>query len=148
MSRFACVDASVAAKWVLPEEYSDRSLGLYEHCRRSGITIAAPPHMAVEVTNAIRRRVTRRFITYAEGRDLVTTFTQFSVRLVIPAGLYQEAFDLAQTFNRPTVYDAHYVALARTLGCVLWTADEALLNALGGKLPFVRWIRDYVGVGG
>lgn len=143
MTAYVCVDASVAAKWVLPEEYRDQALGLYEECQRASATIAVPPHLPIEVVNAIRRRVARRLISHAEGLDLVRTFTGFSVRLVIPPDLYEEAFNLAEAFNLPTVYDAHYVSLAKILGCDLWTADQGLLNALGDKLFFVRWIGDY-----
>jgi predicted nucleic acid-binding protein len=37
----------------------------------------------------------------------------------------------------------HYIALAELLGATLWTADQRLLRALSGRLPFVRWIADY-----
>ena len=54
------------------------------------------------------------------------------------AGLYERALSLAEQFNRPTVYDTHYVALAEIAGCDFWTADQRLVNALGGKLAFVK----------
>ena len=140
---YVCVDASAAVKWLLPEEYSDEALALYEDCYRAGTLIAAPPHFPVEVTNAIRRRVARHLVTHAEGKEILETFAQFQARLVIPPNLYREALDLAEAFNRPTVYDTHYIALAQILGCDLWTADEALLNALGNKLTNVKSIRGY-----
>lgn len=130
-----------------PSGFSPRhiaaSLSPYTKIASAPIPIATPPHLPVEVTNVIRRRVARHFITYDEGCQLLRLFTQFSVRLVIPPGLYEQAFDLAETLHRPTVYDTHYVALANILGCDLWTADEGLLNAIGDKLPHIKWIRDY-----
>lgn len=143
MTAYVCVDASVAAKWVLPEEYRDQALVLYEESRRTNTTIAVPPHLPVEVVNVIRRRVARRLITHAEGQELLRTFTGFSVRLVIPPDLYEDAFNLAEAFNLPTVYDAHYVSLAKILTCDLWTADQSLLNVLGDKLAYVKWIGHY-----
>lgn len=145
MNAYICVDASVAAKWVLPEEYRDQALGFYEDSRSRSATIAVPPHFPVEVTNVIRRRVARHFLTHAEGLELLRIFVQFSVRLVIPQELYEEAFNLAERFNLPTVYDTHYLALAKLLGCDLWTADQGLLNALGEKLPYVKWVGRYPG---
>jgi predicted nucleic acid-binding protein len=47
---------------------------------------------------------------------------------------------LADEHNLPAAYGAHDVALAELLGAALWTADRRLLRALGGRLPFVRWI--------
>lgn len=143
MSPYVCIDASVAAKWLLPEEYSEQALALYDDCQRTNTAVTTPPHLPIEVTNILRRRVVRGFITHAEGRQLLETFSQFSVRLVIPPRLYEKAFSLAETFNLPAVYDAHYVALAQILGCDLWTADERLLNTVGDKLPYVKWIRHY-----
>jgi predicted nucleic acid-binding protein len=40
------------------------------------------------------------------------------------------------------------VALAQHLGCDLWTADQRILRAVGGRLPFVRYVGDYVSPGG
>ena len=60
---YVCVDASVAAKWVLPEEHRDKALTLYEDCQRIDTVVVAPPHLPIEVTNVIRRRVARRLIT-------------------------------------------------------------------------------------
>lgn len=62
---------------------------------------------------------------------------------MIPPNLYGEAFALAAASNRPTVYETHYVALAQMLGCELWTADLALLNALADTAPYVRAIGHY-----
>lgn len=145
MSSYCCIDASVGVKWLLPEEYRDQALALYEDCRRSNTIVAVPPHFPIEVTNAVRRRVSRHLITHAEGQEILKTFAKFWVRLVIPPRLYEEALDLAEAFDRPTVYDTHYVATAKLLGCDLWTADESLLNALDGRLRYVKSIRHYSG---
>jgi predicted nucleic acid-binding protein len=142
MSRYVCVDASVAAKWVLPEVHSVAALDLRAACVRSQTTIAVPPHFPVEVVNIIRRRVVRGFLTHVEGRAALDRFVTFSVELVIPPLLYERAFDLAETFGLPAVYDAHYVVLAELLGRDLWTDDQRLPRAVGGKLSFVRWIGD------
>lgn len=67
MNASVCVDANVAAKWVLPEEYRDQALALYENCQRDRIAVLAPPHLPIEVTNTIRRRIARGLITHDEG---------------------------------------------------------------------------------
>ena len=140
---YLCIDASVGAKWVLSEEYEEQALALYTQHQDAQTIITVPPHFPVEVTNAIRRRIARRLITHAEGLETLRAFSRFTVRLSMPDGLYEDSLDLAETFNRPTVYDMHYVALAKLLGCELWTADESLLRVLGNSAPYVRWIRDY-----
>lgn len=143
MARYVCIDASAAAEWVLPETNSDRAMALYEDCQRTGTPVVVPPHLPVEITNAIRRRVARGLMTHQRGLETLAQFSDFAVRTMVPDGLYEEALEIAETFHRPTVYDAHYVALAKLLGCELWTADDALLHALGNEAPWVRWIGDY-----
>ena len=53
------VDASLAVKWVLPEPLSEEALLLAERWSEQGMRIVAPPHIHVEVANAIRKRVPR-----------------------------------------------------------------------------------------
>jgi predicted nucleic acid-binding protein len=47
VSGYVGVDASVAAKWVLPEAYSAAALDLQAACVASRTTIAVPPHFPV-----------------------------------------------------------------------------------------------------
>lgn len=138
-----CVDASVAVKWVLPEEHSEQALVLYEDAIESGQTVIGPPHLPVEVTNAIWRQVARGLMSNVEGREALSIFNRFQVALQIPGDLLERGFDIARQHKRPTVYDTLYVALAEIKGCTLWTADMKLLNALGKKASWVRWIGDY-----
>jgi predicted nucleic acid-binding protein len=78
-----------------------------------------------------------------EARALLAQFLALPIRLQAPETRYDRALVLADEHKLPAVYDAHYVALAELLGATLWTADQRLLRALGGRLPFVRWIGAY-----
>lgn len=144
MSGYVCVDASVVAKWLLPEEHSELALQLYEDARNSKTAILAPPHMAIEVVNVIRKRESRSLITSTEADLCLQLFLRFGVEATAPAGLYEAALQLARAYQRPTVYDTHYVALANLTDCDFWTADEALVNALNGREPRVRSISGYL----
>jgi predicted nucleic acid-binding protein len=136
-----CVDASVAAKWVLEEDASDKALILYRDNQDAGLV--APPFLLAEVTNAIWRRAVRTRLGRQDAEDALTAFLAFEVALAAPVEVYLLALQLADQFARPAVYDMHYVALAQIAGCELWTADQRLLNALGGRLAFVRPLQDY-----
>jgi predicted nucleic acid-binding protein len=138
VSGFVCIDACVAVKWVVPEADSDRALALYQRIADEGDTIIVPPHMPVEVVQALWKKRLRKELTPAEADSALATFLEFRLSLASPAGLYEASWQLAQRFDRPTVYDTQYVALAEIAGCQLWTADIKLVNALNGKLPFVK----------
>jgi predicted nucleic acid-binding protein len=136
-----CVDASLAAKWVLAEEDSDSAEGFYLAHRGEGII--APSFMPAEVTNAIWRKVVRNLLDLTEARAALNTFLAFEVELAAHPDIYRTALSLAEQFQPRAAYDMHYVALAQIAGCELWTADQRLLNALGGRLPFVRPLAEF-----
>ncbi|MGH2442900.1 MAG: type II toxin-antitoxin system VapC family toxin [Chloroflexota bacterium] len=137
------VDASVAAKWVLPEEYSDQALALIDDASSNGQPVVAPSFLPIEVTNIIRQQIRREGLTLDEGLDLLDRFLAFPVSLTQPADLHPRALNLAVQYRLPAVYDAHYVVLAEALGAIFWTNNQRLLHAVAGALPFVRWIVEY-----
>ncbi len=143
MSGFVCIDASVAAKWVLVEDHTDLALKMYMDCLRDEISIVVPPHMRIEVVNSIRKQVARSLITAETAEEYLSDFMRFVVLTTEPNGLYLQAMRIAEQYNRPTAYDANYIALAQIYECDLWTADQRLLNALGGRLPFLKALGDY-----
>ncbi len=138
-----CIDASVAVKWVFPEEHSAQAIALAAMSDRTGERMVGPTLLPIELTNTIRRRMLRFAFSLAEGIEVLSQFHAFGVTIMSPAGLSERALALADRYQLPAVYDAHYIALAQLLGCVLWTNDQRLLRALGGKMPFVKWIGDY-----
>ncbi len=138
-----CIDANVAVKWVLPEEHAETALALFTDAAQAHQPIVVPPLFPIEATNIIRRQAPKRNIPLEEARRLLERFFTFPVTLSNPPSLHLTAFDIAVTYNLPATYDAHYVALAQLLGCAFWTADQRLINALAGRLTFVRWIGEY-----
>jgi predicted nucleic acid-binding protein len=139
------VDASVALKWVLPEEYAAQALFLIDEALSGGQHVVAPPLLPIEVTNTIRQYVRRNDLLQIEAEALLDQFLAFPVTLTLPVDLHRQALQLAADFDLPAVYDAHYVALAQMLGATLWTDDRRLLRALHGTLSFVHWIGDFGG---
>jgi predicted nucleic acid-binding protein len=138
-----CTDPSVAAKWSFVEEYSREARALLRDALARQEPIVAPPLLPCEVANVIRQRLRQGQVRLDEARALLAQFLALPISIQALEALYDRALVLADEHHLPAVYDAHYIALAKLLGATYWTADQRLLRALGGRLPFVHWIGDY-----
>lgn len=138
-----CVDASVAVKWILDEDYAAQARLLLGAAVNQPEPMIAPTLLAGEVANTLRQRQRRGLATLAEARSLLADFLGLPVALYAPVEMYDRALVLADEYGLAAAYDACYVALAEAFGAIFWTADERLLRALRGRLSFVRWIGDY-----
>jgi predicted nucleic acid-binding protein len=138
-----CVDASVAAKWILDEPFADNAVALLRDSARSASPIVAPPLLPFEITNILRQRMVRFRMAMQVADTLLAAFLEIPIALELTSNLYRQALAIADGFGLPAAYDAQYVALAQSFGCDLWTDDQQLLDILNNRLPFVRWIGDY-----
>lgn len=113
-------------------------------------TLRCPPHFPGEVVNALYQKLRsqdpQKHLPAPDAQRAVTQFlatVQRGVMVTHMPGLYQQAFEFAQTYQLPSIYDAIYVVLARGVQGELWTDDRRLLAMLGNRAPWVRWIGDY-----
>jgi predicted nucleic acid-binding protein len=122
MSRTLVVDASVAAKWLLPEPDSDAAARLLEE---RGIVFHVPELFDAELGNALWKRVQRREIDADEASALVALVSRIPATRHRHDALLEGALAIALKLSI-TVYDALYVALAIALNARLVTSDRWL----------------------
>ena len=137
------VDANVALMLLFPESLSALAIALFRDAQRLGLRLIAPHILPVEVTNGIRRHMRRERLSLDEALAMLEDFLIQPIDLESDHDLHRRALRLTEAHNLGA-HDAHYVALAERLGCAFWTSDERMLRAVAGRLPFVRWIGDYV----
>ena len=142
-SPLICVDASLTLKLVLAKPDSPIARCLWAEWEERDMDVVSPSLWAYEVTSVIRNKVHRGKITPDEGEEAFAIIHKLGVRLIVPPDLHERAWEMAKKLNRPAAYDAHYLALAQTLDCEFWTADERLYNAVRDQLPWVRWLGLY-----
>jgi len=143
MNGVICVDASVAAKWLLPEEASEQALTLVRDALAGGKGLIGPPHLPVEVTSALYKRLRQGEITLDEARERLQTFSEIPLDLVFPAGLLERALELSAEFAWPFPYDAFYLAVGEILDCEVWTADEEFHGDAQPNYPRLRLLSSY-----
>ena len=138
----ACVvDASVAAKWLLPaanETFVDRANRLLSLHLRGDLTLIAPDLIFSELGNVCWKAVRRSRIGRSEAEAALRRFTEFKVKTIPASDLLFAALSIAAANDR-SFDDSLYVALAVTTKIELITADERLANALGSRFP-IRWL--------
>ncbi len=145
MTGSVVVDASLAVKWLVQEEYSDKARAVLQSWVDRDITRMAPYLMPFEVANALHRRMLRGELSVGDSTRMITRLLESSLELRQPAGLHAKALQLADELNQNAAYDAHYLALAEVVGCEIWTADERLYRVARPSIGNVRWIGELDG---
>lgn len=140
MNGSVVVDASLAIKWLVDEDYSDEARAIARSWEMRGVGPAAPHLMPVEVTNALHRRVVEQELSVDEAVDLLEFLLSSGLELHEPPGLHRRALELASLLQQGAAYDSQYLALAETLNCDLWTADERFHRAASQAARNIRWI--------
>jgi predicted nucleic acid-binding protein len=133
------IDASVAAKWVLPKEpLGGEAAELLDGYGKGRVAFAVPDLFWAECANILWKAARSGRRSYAQAEAGLKRLLELGMPTTPSAELVSVAFALATGYER-SVYDSLYVALALKLSSRLITADEKLARALAAHLP-VQWL--------
>jgi predicted nucleic acid-binding protein len=135
------VDASVAVKWILPEDGHDRAVRLQEKYQNEEIDLVAPYLVVAEVANVLWKRERRGDLNAAAASRCFLQFLRDSPILLDSPVVSTAALRLALAHGRP-FYDCLYLALALDQRCDLITADERFFHALGPAFSCLRLLKN------
>jgi predicted nucleic acid-binding protein len=124
--RDALLDTSVAVKWFVTEEDSQRPLDLQKAHIRDDLQLHAPDILLMESANALR------YAGLSEERILqnLETIPALGVEIIpFSFDVLNSAVSLSLQHD-VTVYDAYFLALAQTMEIPLITADRKMLSRL------------------
>jgi predicted nucleic acid-binding protein len=133
------VDASVAAKWLLPpssELHIDQAVRLIADYADRKIIIFVPDLFWLEVGNLLWNAARRGRCTLDHATNALNRITAQKFPTISSLFILRSAFAIANAHGS-TVYDSLYVALADALQVDFVTADEKLANALASKYPVI-----------
>ncbi|MBD3242447.1 MAG: PIN domain-containing protein [Chitinivibrionales bacterium] len=120
------LDCSVVVPWLFEEEHEPFVDSLYREYRGDALIAAAPLLLRSEVANVAWKKVRRG----EAGRDaalrLLRDFLMLPIDHAGSAQLFEPALRIALDTG-VTVYDAHYLAMARVRGAALASQDARLL---------------------
>jgi len=135
------VDASVAAKWMLPakgELLRHEAFRLLDAYGDGELGLIVPDVFWAECGNILWKAVRQQRLSRADAELAVATLLRRAIPTISSSKLLPEAVAIALNYGR-SVYDCLYVALAVQSQKQLITADERLANALAAHLP-VKWL--------
>ncbi len=125
MTRAYVIDSSVAIKWVITEKGTGAALDL----RSEGTVFHAPDLIVPETNNVLWKKVRLKEITQTEAELACQALQYAKVRTYATEGQSLIALQMAINLDHP-VYDTTYLALAKTLGLPVVTADKKLINKI------------------
>lgn len=134
------VDASVAVKWILPEDDTPRALRIQEEYQDERLDVVAPYLVVSEVANVLWKRERRGDLSAAQARRSFMQFLHDSPILLDSSSVSSSALGLALAHHRP-FYDCLYLAWALEQRCDLITADERFFHALNPTFPQIRLLK-------
>ncbi len=142
---YVCVDASPAIKVIVREPDSEKADALFAQWSNEGTCLIAPAFFDVETDSILRQKVIlRQELTPAQAEAAFIVLQALPIRQLTVPAQRQRAWQIATEFGFATVYDATYLALAELQGCPFWTADKRLFDQVKVRIPFVKWLGDYV----
>ena len=145
MNGHMVVDASVATKWLVEETDTKAAESLSRWWNQNNVFPAAPHLLLIEVANALFQRVKRGEFSTDDAGSRMQRLLATGVEFHAPSDLYSEAISLASQLRLGASYDAHYLALAESLDCEYWTADERFHNSVNPTYARVRSLSSFTG---
>ncbi len=136
------VDSCVAAKWVLTEPDSPKSIQILTDSTHSGSLLFVLDLNFAEVGNAIWKRLARGLITQAEADHYLAEFNKSPLEVTESRRLQASALAIAGKYRR-SFYDSLFVALAANLQLAGITSDEPLYRAVHPDYPNIILLRDW-----
>ncbi|MDA1190141.1 MAG: type II toxin-antitoxin system VapC family toxin [Candidatus Poribacteria bacterium] len=141
---FAVLDSGVLLATARTETLSEHAKALIARVNQHDVQIVAPMLLQYELIAVVRKWVYRTLITSEEAENALNELLAFPARYATDDSLMRRAYELATNLNRPTAYDAQYLAVAERFQCDFWTADERLFNATSERFPNIRWLGNVV----
>jgi len=136
------VDASVAIKWILPEDGQAQAMRLQEMYQDEELDLVAPYLLISEVGNVLWKRVRRGELTRSSAHRCFEQLLRDCPILLDSPAVQASSLHLALAHDR-TVCDCLYLAWALEERCDLITADEKFFKSVRVAFPCVRLLSDF-----
>lgn len=146
MTSWVVADSGIFLATVLNESQSQQADTIINYWIDEDIQVAVPTLFRYEIIAVLRKNVYRGLISAGEALIAQNSLlaAMRGLDFLIDDALLKRSYEFATQLNRPTAYDAQYLAVAERLSCEFWTADQKLFNAVSGSLSWVKCIGNFI----
>jgi len=124
------VDASVVVKWFRTEVHSEDALRLRDDYISRNIDVASVELLPFEVLNALRYNPSVDADTLMR---ISRTMRSYGLWLHPLDGEFADRTVENSLKHNITIYDSSYLSLGETMGIPVYTADQKLIEKVGGQ---------------
>ncbi|MCC5637508.1 type II toxin-antitoxin system VapC family toxin [Nostoc sp. CHAB 5844] len=138
--QFICVDANFVVKLITNASETSPYITLWDNWEQNQIQVIAPTLLGYEVTNVFHRMQLAKQLLQTEAQESLNNALNLPIQFYSDQQLHQQAWEIAQKFNLPATYDAHYLVIAQRFQANFYTADKRLFNAVHSVLPWIHLV--------
>ena len=136
------IDASVASRFLLAEDLSDKARLILEDFLGEVFDLGAPKLVVYEVGNTLWKAVKQGFINIDEAEEKFSYFLGLRIDSIkLDEEEHKDVLDWAVK-NDATYYDSAYVKASKKIGATLLTADDILYKKACKEIPTLH-LKDY-----
>jgi predicted nucleic acid-binding protein len=135
-----CVDANFVVKLINNPSETSPYLTLWDTWEQTQTKIIAPTLLCYEVTNVFHRMKLAKQLLNTEAQQCLNNALNLPIQFYADRQLHQQAWEVAQQFNLPAAYDAHYLELAQRFQANFYTGDQRLFNTVHSALPWIHLV--------
>ncbi|MGB9659017.1 MAG: type II toxin-antitoxin system VapC family toxin [Nitrososphaerales archaeon] len=136
------VDASVASRFILVEDLSDKAKLVLEDFLEGKLDLKAPKLLVYEVGNTLWKAVKQGFINLDEALKNFSHFIKLRINSIELDGKELEDVLWWSVKNQTCYYDSVYVKSSKKIGAPLLTADDTLCEKARKEILTLH-LKDY-----
>jgi predicted nucleic acid-binding protein len=137
VNKVLCLDTSVLIAYLVPDENEPLADNLVLEAVAGHTRLVIPSFAWAEVGSVLRKKVRMGLLTIEEAEGCYLDFCNLPIDYINEQLLRVRAWEIAEQYQLPTLYDAAFLACAEGEQAQFWTADKVLLNKL---LPLPAYV--------
>jgi predicted nucleic acid-binding protein len=138
VNKILCLDTSVLIPYLVPDEYEPLADSLVLEVVVGNASLVAPAFAWAEVGSVLRKKMRMGLLTTSEAQGCYSDFCNLPIDYLKSESLRVRAWEIAEEYQLPTLYDAAFLACAEIEKAQFWTSDKVLVNKLSPLPTYVN----------